>query len=340
MDTQINRRNLLKGLGLAGIGGFAGAAGLMGLPSPAQAAPGVATLPGVLSCTPDCVLMPSVTEGPYYFNANQFRTDITEGRPGVPLQYVIGVVNVDTCTPIANAIVDIWQADAGGLYSGYNQPGADTRGMVFLRGIQTTGSNGQATFTSLYPGWYQGRTTHTHLKVRFGATTYITSQLFFPQDLTNTIYTTRTPYSTRGVGQVTNANDNIYLQTPNRERMMTTVTEDGNGGYVATIVIGVQGLVTAMETTPPTPQPTLDHPFPNPTPSVSTLWLTLPRAASRVRVAVYDVQGREIELLQNGPLLAGRHAVEFDGAGYPQGVYVVRADVGSEILLETITVAR
>ncbi|HLA64491.1 MAG TPA: T9SS type A sorting domain-containing protein [Rhodothermales bacterium] len=336
MDTQINRRNLLKSLGLAGIGGIAGAAGLAGLPRAASAA---TVLPGVLSCTPDCVLMPSVTEGPYYFNANQFRSDITEGLPGVLTQLVIGVVDVDTCTPIANALVDVWQCGATGLYSGYNQPGGDTRGQDFFRGIQTTDANGQATFTTVYPGWYQGRTTHIHLKIRFNQTTYVTSQLFFPQEVSNLIYTTREPYSARGIGGTTNANDGIYQGTPNRERMLATVTPNGDN-YTATIVVGVTGLTTAMETTPPTPQATLDAPFPNPTPSVATLWLTLPKASQRVRVGVYDVTGREVVVLQDGALLAGRHAVEFDGSNLPAGVYVVRADVGGNVLIETISVTR
>ncbi|HEX9952881.1 MAG TPA: hypothetical protein VGB53_13995, partial [Rubricoccaceae bacterium] len=168
-----SRRNLLKGLGLAGFGGLAGTAGLTGLaPRASAAAPRIA---GMATCqNPTCVLMPSATVGPYYFDANQIRQDITEGRPGTPMTLVVGLVDTDTCTPIPNALVDIWHADAGGLYSGYNQPGADTRGQDFMRGIQISDANGEAAFTTVFPGWYNGRVTHIHFKVRFGQATYVT----------------------------------------------------------------------------------------------------------------------------------------------------------------------
>ena len=36
---------------------------------------------------------------------------------------------------------------------------------TFLRGIQTTNANGEVVFTTIYPGWYQGRATHIHVEV-------------------------------------------------------------------------------------------------------------------------------------------------------------------------------
>ena len=340
MEQTVNRRNLLKGLGLAGIGGLAGTAGLAGLaPRASAAAPRIA---GMATCqNPDCVLMPSATVGPYYFDANQVRADITEGRPGTPMNLVVGVVNSDTCTPVANAIVDVWHADAGGLYSGYNQPGpnGDTRGQDFMRGIQFTDGNGEANFQTVFPGWYNGRVTHVHFKVRLSQTVYVTSQLFFPQATINTVYTTQAPYSTRGLNQTTNANDSVYTGMQTRERAMMTVTGDASG-YTATLIVGVQGLATASETAPVQAVPELAVPFPNPTPSVSTLWLTLPSQKDRVRVAAFDLLGREMAVLHEGPLLAGRHAVEIDASSWPAGTYVVRADVGYTVLAQRLVVAR
>lgn len=49
--------------------------------------------------------------------------------------------------------MEIWQCDATGNYSQYGTQTAQT----YLRGIQTTDANGQVTFTTVYPGWYQGR---------------------------------------------------------------------------------------------------------------------------------------------------------------------------------------
>src|SRR5207244_2442679 len=105
------------------------------------------------------------TEGPYYIANEAVRRNITEGRPGTPLLLRAFVVNASTCKPIKGAAVDIWHADAGGVYSGFGQ-GAASR--TFMRGIQRTNARGLAVFRSGYPGWYQGRTVHIHVKVHLG----------------------------------------------------------------------------------------------------------------------------------------------------------------------------
>lgn len=335
-----SRRDVLRGLGLAGVGGLAGAAGFGLIPSRATAAASSAPAPRlhVTACTPACVLTPSVTEGPYYFDANQMRRDITEGFAGVPVELVVGLVNVDTCAPISGALIDVWHANAAGIYSGYNQPGANTVGQDFLRGIQATDANGEAAFDTIYPGWYRGRAIHIHFKVRFSSRTYLTSQLFFPEAINTTVCTTRTPYSSRGTPDTTHARDSIYQQTGGTTLM--TVTDNGAGGYTATIVIGVTGLATAAEATPDVPKASLGVPFPNPTPSVATLWLTLARPQADVRVALLDLMGREVRRLHAGPLLSGRHPVEVDASDLAPGTYAVRADVGFDVLVQPLTVQR
>jgi protocatechuate 3,4-dioxygenase beta subunit len=344
MEQTVNRRDLLKSLGLAGFGGLAGTAGIAGLAPHAAATPSAPRLPGMVACTTtDCTLVPSATVGPYYFDANQLRQDITEGRPGTPMVLVVGLVDVATCTPIPNAVVDVWHTDAGGLYSGYNQPGGNTVGMEFMRGIQFTDANGEAAFATVFPGWYPGRTTHIHFKVRFqqaSQTASVVSQLFFPQATINTVYATQAPYSTRGLNPTTNASDGTYQGMPNRERATLTVTGDA-AGYTASVILGVAGFVVGDEgSAPAEAAPTLGAPFPNPTPSVSTLWLTLPRPAQKVRAAVYDVRGREMAVLHEGPLLAGRHPVEVDASDWPAGTYIVRTDVGYTVLAERLAVIR
>ncbi len=112
----------------------------------AQAADTSLLLPGA----DVCVLVPEVTEGPYYFDPALVRRDITEGRPGLPMLMRMQVVDT-ACTPIENARVDIWHCDAAGLYSGYaNQTrGAGTTGETFLRGTQFTGANGVTEFATI-----------------------------------------------------------------------------------------------------------------------------------------------------------------------------------------------
>ncbi len=330
-----SRRALLKSLGLAGVGGLAGAA----LP-PAPVASAGPRLEGMRTCTAGCVLTPSATEGPYYFNANQLRSDITEGFPGVPVELIVGVLDLTTCQPITGALVDIWHCNAAGLYSGYNQPGGNTVGQDFLRGIQPTDSNGEATFQTVFPGWYSGRAVHIHFKVRLSSSTYVTSQLYFPDAVVQAVTTGVAPYSQRGLPNVfPNTADGIYSGTPNRERLLLSATGD-TSGYTASVVLGISGFPVSTEGTPAEAAPTLGTPFPNPTPSVTTLWLTLPRPASRARVALFDVTGREVRALHAGPLLAGRHPVEIDASDLAAGRYVVRADVGHDVLVQELTVAR
>src|SRR5207237_10008867 len=90
--------------------------------------------------TVKCLLAPEMTEGPYYVPNEKLRRDITEGRPGAPLLLHLTVVDASICRPIKGAAVDIWHADAGGVYSGESVE--STVGQSFMGGIQTTKAGG------------------------------------------------------------------------------------------------------------------------------------------------------------------------------------------------------
>jgi protocatechuate 3,4-dioxygenase beta subunit len=223
-NTPITRRRTL--LGLAGL--IAGGAGAWKLDT-ADAAGGPAA---VASGLVTCVLTPELTEGPYYIAGEQVRRNVTEGKPGVPLTLKTTVLNASTCKPIKNAAVDNWHADAGGVYSGF---GAGASNRTFLRGIQRTGATGVATFQTIYPGWYQGRAVHIHVKVHVGGNVVHTGQFFFPEALTDVVYK-RSPYSSRPNRDVRNANDSIFVNGGNKG--LLHVKKSGSG-YVATIAMGV-----------------------------------------------------------------------------------------------------
>ena len=182
-----------------------------------------------------CILTPSETEGPYYFNAALLRQDITEGRPGFPTKIGVQVVRASTCAPVPNAIVDIWHCDAGGIYAGYSGQGggADAQGDNFLRGIQVTDANGSATFLTLYPGWYQGRTQHIHFKVILNNQTLVTSQWFFSDTTTDEIYGIVEPYNARAARGTRNANDMLY----NPQLELTLTPDKGGIAGAFTIVV-------------------------------------------------------------------------------------------------------
>src|SRR5437764_4608419 len=181
-----------------------------------------------------CILTPEQTEGPYYIAGEKFRRNISEGRPGAPLLLHTYVVDATTCRPIRSAAVDIWHADAGGVYSGF---GAGAASRTFMRGIQRTNAKGLALFRTVYPGWYQGRTVHIHVKVHVGGNVVHTGQLYFSDTLTDAVYR-RAPYSSRPNRNTRNANDGIFRNGGSRS--LLSVKKNSAGLYVATITMGVR----------------------------------------------------------------------------------------------------
>jgi len=111
------------------------------------------------------------TEGPYFTaNSPEAANLLTDGMAGTKL-VITGYVYTADCKPVANALLDFWQADANGVYdnSGYT-----------LRGHQYTDANGMYQLTTVAPGIYTGRTEHIHVKVQAPNAKLITTQLFFP----------------------------------------------------------------------------------------------------------------------------------------------------------------
>jgi protocatechuate 3,4-dioxygenase beta subunit len=127
--------------------------------------------------------------------------------------------------------VDVWHCDAGGTYSGVN---GNTG--TFLRGIQRTDAKGLATFVTLFPGWYQGRTTHIHVKVHLGGTVIHTGQLYFPEAAV-TAASKLAPYNRRGEPDTRNADDAIYRN--GGRNSLTRMSKDASGTTVAAITMGV-----------------------------------------------------------------------------------------------------
>jgi protocatechuate 3,4-dioxygenase beta subunit len=180
-----------------------------------------------------CILTPEQTEGPYYIANSRLRRDIRDGHKGVRLDLRTTVVDASTCKPVRNALVEIWHCDAAGLYSGFGG-GASSR--TFLRGGQRTDAKGLARLTAIYPGWYQGRTVHIHVKVHIGGSVVHTGQLYFNDAVTDTVYR-KAPYRSRGVRTTRNADDSIFRNGGSRSQVRLAKAADGS--YVATIAMGV-----------------------------------------------------------------------------------------------------
>ncbi|MBW4622125.1 MAG: intradiol ring-cleavage dioxygenase [Cyanosarcina radialis HA8281-LM2] len=188
--------------------------------------------------TPGCVIKPQQTEGPYFvderLNRADIRSDPADGvvKEGVPLQLVFRVSQLsgNACTPLANAIVDIWHCDALGVYSDVSDPSFSTVGQKFLRGYQVTDANGIARFVTIYPGWYPGRAVHIHFKIRTsltsGSGTEFTSQLYFDDALTDRVHA-QLPYATKRSGRQRNNSDGIFLD--GGARLLLQLTQNAAG---------------------------------------------------------------------------------------------------------------
>ncbi len=175
-----------------------------------------------------------MTEGPYYVEGDKVRKDVREGKPGVLLDLRATVLDVSSCKPLKGAAVDIWHCDAGGIYSDTSSQGTD--GLTFLRGIQRTDANGLASFKTIYPGWYPGRTVHIHVKVHLGGATIHTGQLFFPDAITDAVYT-QAPYKSRPNRDPRNAADSIYRNGGSKS--VVKLTKSGSA-YIGRVTMGVQ----------------------------------------------------------------------------------------------------
>jgi protocatechuate 3,4-dioxygenase beta subunit len=250
----INRRQALSMLGGAGLGALAlgactsddergaaatsaPAAGVSAETSqPAAAAAAGEVTAAMFGAAASCAVTPEQTEGPYYIDVDKIRADIREDREGTPLRVAVRVVDKDGCTPIKDAILEIWHCDAGGLYSGFeaaSQGGGGARDdKRYLRGAQTTNADGIAVITTIYPGWYRGRTVHIHAKVALTNTELLTTQLYFDDATTDRVFAAA-PYSANPDRDTRNDDDGIF-----RNETTMTVSEDGNG-YVGLITIGV-----------------------------------------------------------------------------------------------------
>ncbi len=226
--TDIGRRNAIGKIGFAGVALLAGSRCGDGTSTAPSESTG--TTSGTTSSSAACVLTPTLTEGPFYFDAGRIRRDITEGRPGTPLLLALDVVSSSSCSPLRDAVVDIWHCDAVGLYSGYGSEG--TAGERFLRGIQVTNADGRVEFDTIYPGFYRGRTVHIHFKIHLDERTAVTSQVFFPESLNDAVMAT-SPYHDSGVRDTRNSTDSIFTSST-----VLDIVADG-GGYAATLVIGI-----------------------------------------------------------------------------------------------------
>ena len=194
--------------------------------------------------TDSCVVSPVETAGPFPTKtpSSLVSANIVSDRSGVPLTVKITINNTKSnCAALSGAIVDVWHCDASGNYSEYGGSGMQSTNYTsvhFLRGRQTTNANGLVTFTTIFPGWYSGRAPHIHVHVYSAdGTSLMITQIAFPTDICNTVYTTATDYKSRGTQDTSNTNDNVFSDSLASE--LATVSGSVSAGYTLTHIITV-----------------------------------------------------------------------------------------------------
>jgi protocatechuate 3,4-dioxygenase beta subunit len=269
----ISRRRALSLGGTVSLGALVAACTQSSAPSAPTAAPltpsttAAADVLALLDQANTCTMAKEETQGPYWFDVDQIRTDLREDRPGTPLLLAVRAHDLSACsngaapTPIPNSVVEIWHCDAGGEYSGFETGAAGGSGAggpggrgsgetsdgsyssgdteatttddgTYLRGAQVADAHGVVQFTTVYPGWYRGRTVHIHLKLHVNRQTVVTTQLYFDEAVNDAVFATA-PYDERGGRDTRNGDDSSYDASG-----LVTLRKTGTG-YLAAINLGV-----------------------------------------------------------------------------------------------------
>jgi protocatechuate 3,4-dioxygenase beta subunit len=209
----------------------------------------------------DCsVETPEETGGPYPADGTNgpnvlteegvVRRDITTSfgglsgtADGVPLQIDLRVLDSGAgCAPLAGAAVYLWHADRDGNYSLYSQGVTDQN---YLRGVQVADDAGSLTFTSVFPGCYDGRWPHIHFEVyetqaaaTSGRNAILTSQIALPETADAEAYAT-SGYedSVQNLSRTSLESDNVFRD--GAEAQTPDVSGDATSGFTISMDIVV-----------------------------------------------------------------------------------------------------
>lgn len=170
------------------------------------------------------------------------RNSIAESIGGVPLALTLSLQNVNnSCATLSGYYIYIWHCTPGGQYSAYTgngNGGTHSRTETYCRGIAQTDSNGNVSFSTVYPGWYNGRAVHIHAEVYSSlsaATPVKITQFAFPMSVNTTVQASSGYPGTSGM--LANSSDNIFSDGTSTE--MLTVSGSVASGYSASLTVRV-----------------------------------------------------------------------------------------------------
>lgn len=319
----MNRKDFLKGLGLAGASTLLPTNNALARTSEVVLPPG--------ACP---TLIPTETEGPFPLdlteNTTFFRKAVNETKTGTALTVKLRIVGANNCLPMKNVRVNIWHCDKDGIYSGYNNAmNAGTVGSTYCRGYQFTDNDGVATFTTIFPGWYSGRICHIHFKVTVSSAYAAVSQLTFPIAAKNALYAANALY-TKGADPMTVAADNVF--SDGVAFQTATLVANGSGGYDSFLEVTVQGTGTVgvgHAEKENAKQFTMGQNYPNPVEKQTTIPFKLLKSGD-VTIDLYDLMGQKVARVYNAKgVLAGEQqcVVDLEKLALPTANYMYQIEV-------------
>ncbi|MCS3532640.1 intradiol ring-cleavage dioxygenase [Chryseobacterium sp. JUb7] len=233
----IDRKGFLKSLGLAGVTAIAAPILIHCGSDDDSMDTSSGNSSGSGSSTTGCSVTNSETEGPFPTKSpsSLVQSNIISDRTGVPLTITLTIQNVNaSCANLQGALVDIWHCDKDGNYSEYGGTGmqsANYTSVHFLRGRQTTDANGNVSFTSIFPGWYNGRATHIHVHVyNTSGQSLLVTQIAFPEGSDSAVVQVGASTGYKGMsGYTYNSNDNVFSDGTSNE--MSSISGSVSGGF-------------------------------------------------------------------------------------------------------------
>jgi len=310
----MNRKQFLKGIGLAGAGTVIASNTFISnrmLPSGPN--------------PPSCVIIPSETAGPFPLDLTEnqtfFRQDVREDRIGVRHDLKMKIIGNTNCEPMPNVRVNIWHCDKDGNYSGY----ASETGLTYLRGYQWTDADGIVTFTTIFPGWYTGRICHIHFQVWVSSVYAAISQLTYPIPEKNAIYAANPSLYTKGADPLNYNQDGIFSDGY-AYQLANLLPNTDTGGYDSYLEVTVQGSgITALREAEPETGGhfKLLQNQPNPFFEKTVVPFIL-NTSSDVTLEIWDLAGKKRSEISKGGLTIGNHQIEvnLNTLNLPNATYV------------------
>nr|WP_254184332.1 3,4-dioxygenase subunit beta [Micrococcus luteus] len=269
VGTLVSRRNALGIFGagagalvLAACGVQEGASSSSGSTSAsASSSSPAASSSSAASASPSATLTEMVTEnarpypgggsnGPDVLDASGIeRSDLTTSidtgtaAEGVPLRVTMNVIDMaNGDAAMTGAAVYLWHADAQGRYSMYSDGITEE---TYLRGVQVVGDDGTVTFTTVWPGCYDGRWPHLHFEVfpdkasiTDATNNVLTSQIAMPEEQSAQVYATSAyDGSTENFADVSLETDNVF--SDGYETQLPQITGSVEKGFAITIDVPI-----------------------------------------------------------------------------------------------------